>query len=108
MRLNPIPPNILLRRYGTLLRELERYDEAIAVLKRAIAQEPEKNLWAYLALTVTYSLAGHDEQARETAKKVLRINPKFSVKYLEKKITFKSPAHTARLTTEMRKAGLPD
>jgi adenylate cyclase len=108
MRLNPIPPNILLRRYGTLLRELERYDEAIAVLKRAIAQEPEKNLWAYLALTVTYSLTGHDEQARETAKEVLRINPKFSVKYLEKKITFKNPAHTARLTTEMRKAGLPD
>jgi adenylate cyclase len=108
MRLNPIPPNILLRRYGALLRELERYDEAIAVLKKAIEQEPKRNLFAYLMLAVTYCLAGREEEARETAKEVLRINPKFSVKYMEKTIEFKNPAHTARLTTAMRKAGLPD
>jgi len=108
MRLNPIPPNILLRRYGALLRELERYDEAIAVFKKAIEEEPERNLWAYLMLAVTYSLAGREDDARETAKEVLRINPKFSVKFMEKVIPFKNPEHTKRLTTAMRKAGLPD
>jgi len=108
MRLNPIPPNILLRFYGAQLRELERYDEAIAVLKRAVEQEPERNMWTYLMLAVTYSLAGRENDARETAKEVLRINPKFSVKFMERIITFKDPEHTKRITTAMRKAGLPD
>ena len=110
MRLNPIPPNLLLRRYGALLRELERYDEAAEVFKKAIEQEPERNLWAYLMLAVNYSLAGREDDARETAKEVLRINPKFSVKSQERRLmrSFKNPAHTKRLTTAMRKAGLPD
>jgi adenylate cyclase len=108
IRLNPIPPNIFIRRYGMLLRELERYDEAIAVLKKAIEEDPKRNLFSYLALAVTYSLAGREEEARETAKEVLRINPRFSVKHLEKTIAFKNPAHTARLITAMRKAGLPE
>ena len=59
-------------------------------------------------LTVTYSLAGREEEARDTAKEVLRINPKFSVKHIEKIIPFKNPEHTQRLTAAMRKAGLPE
>ena len=108
IRLNPIPPNILLRRYGMTLRELERYDEAIAILKKTIEEDPKRNLFSYLALATTFSLAGREEKARETAKEVLRINPKFSVRHLEKTIAFKNPAHTKRLTTAMRNAGLPD
>jgi adenylate cyclase len=107
LRLNPIPSNLWLRMYGGALRELERYDEAIAVLKKAIQQEP-KSMYAHLMLAVAYSLAGREEEAREEAKEVLRINPNFSVKYIGKILPFKNPAHTNRLTTAMRKAGLPD
>ena len=107
MRLNPIPPNMYLRYYGGALRELERYDEAIAVLKKAIQQEP-KSMFAHLMLATAYSLAGREEEAREEAKEVLRINPRFSVRHLEKTLTFKNPAHTQRLIDAMRKAGLPD
>ena len=91
-----------------ILRELERYDEAIAVLKKTIEEDPKRNLFSYLALATTYSLAGREEEACETAKEVLRINPKFSVNHMEKTIAFKDPAHTKRLTTAMRKAGLPE
>jgi TolB-like protein/Flp pilus assembly protein TadD len=107
MRLSPIPSNAALRFYGAALRELERYDEAIAVFKRAIEQD-SKDFFAYLMLSVTYTLAGREEEARETAEEVLRINPKFSVEHLEKTTPFKNPSHTARLTNAMRKAGLPD
>jgi len=107
MRLNPIPPNLYLRYYGAALRELERYDEAIAVLKKAIQQEP-KSMFAHLMLAVAYSLDGREEEAREEAKEVLRINPRFSVIHLQKTLPFKNPAHTQRLIDAMRKAGLPD
>jgi adenylate cyclase len=107
IRLNPIPPNIFLRFYGAALLGLERYDEAIAILKKAIEQEPQ-DLFGHLMLAVAYSLAGREQEAREEAKEVLRIDPKFSVKTLEKTLPFRNPEHTDRLTTAMRKAGLPE
>jgi adenylate cyclase len=107
LRLNPIPPNMHLRYYGAVLRELERYDEAIVILKKAIQQEPN-SMFGHLMLAVTYSLAGREHEAQEEAKEVMRINPKFSVRHLQKTLPFKNPAHTQRLINGMRKAGLPD
>jgi adenylate cyclase len=107
LRLNPIPPNMHLRYYGAVLRELERYDEAIVILKKAIQQEPD-SMFGHLMLAVTYSLAGREHEAQEEAKEVLRINPKFSVRHLQKTLPFKNPAHAQRLINGMRKAGLPD
>ena len=107
MRLNPIPDNVQYRFYGAALRELERYDDAIVVLKKAIKQEP-RNMFAHLMLAVAYCLAGREAEGRKEAKEVLRINPNFSVKYLQKTIPFKNPAHTDRLIAAMRKLGLPD
>jgi adenylate cyclase len=108
MRFNPLPPNSILRRYGMLLRALERYDEAIALFKKTIEEDPKRSLFSYLALAVTYSLAGREEEARETAKEVLRINPRFSVKHWEKITPMKDPTCIQRTASAMRKAGLPD
>ena len=69
MRVSPIPTNLLLRFYGAALRELGRYDEAIAILKRAMKQEPE-NMFAQLMLTVAYSLVGRENEAHEAADEV--------------------------------------
>jgi adenylate cyclase len=53
-------------------------------------------------------LCGKDEEARETAAGVLRINPKFSTKYFAKKVPYKNQADIDRYIGALRKAGLPD
>jgi len=98
--LEPNSPQILYR-YGRVLYTVGRWEEALPYFEEAMP---------YLMLAVNYSLAGREDDARETAKEVLRINPKFSVKSQERRLmrSFKNPVHTKRLTTAMRKAGLPD
>ncbi len=106
MRLNPKPPNVYLRHLAVALRDTGRYDEAVAHLKRCIEREP-RDIMSYVVLASTYSMAGRDKDARETAAEVLRINPKFSLEHLEKIHPYKKDlAVRARYFESLRKAGL--
>ncbi|MBW2567667.1 MAG: tetratricopeptide repeat protein, partial [Deltaproteobacteria bacterium] len=82
-----------------------QYDEAIAVLKKALKRTPD-HLLSLLGLTIAYSLADRMEEARTTAAEMLRVNPKFSVAYLEKKAPYKHKADLELSMGAMRKAGL--
>jgi hypothetical protein len=42
-----------------------------------------------MMMTVVYSLSGREEDARAEAAEILRIQPKFSLKKLEKKVTYR-------------------
>jgi hypothetical protein len=55
---------------------------------------------------VVYSLIGRDEEARSEAVEILRIQPKFSLKKIEKKLTYKKGADRERFLDALRKAGL--
>ena len=57
-------------------------------------------------MTVVYSLSGRDEQARAEATEVLRIQPKFSLKRFEKKLTYKREKDREQFLGALRKAGL--
>jgi adenylate cyclase len=107
IRLNPKPPTTYLRFYGIAFRDSGRYDEAIVQAQKATKQEP-KDLIAWILLTSSLSLAGRDQEAREAAKEVLRIRPKFSVALFEKRSPQKDPAVVKRYCDSLRKAGLPD
>ena len=65
-----------------------QYEEAIKWCEKAVRQEPD-SLFARLMMTVVYSLSGRDEKARAEAAEVLRIQPKFSLKGFEKRLTYK-------------------
>jgi tetratricopeptide (TPR) repeat protein len=107
IRLNPKPPTTYLRFYGIAFRDSGRYDEAIVQAQKATKQEP-KDLIAWILLTSSLSLAGRNQEAREAAKEVLRIRPKFSVALFEKRSPQKDPAVVKRYCDALRKAGLPD
>ena len=47
-----------------------------------------------------------EEEARETAAGVLRINPKFNTKYFAKKLPYKNQTDTNRYIEALQKAGL--
>ncbi|MCG2778215.1 MAG: tetratricopeptide repeat protein [Desulfobacterales bacterium] len=107
LRLNPMPPNTYLRHLGIALRDSGQYEEAIALQKKAIQEEPN-DILAYLVLASSYGLAGREEEAQAAAKEVLRINPKFSVAQLEKISPHKDRTVVKRFCDALRKAGLPE
>jgi adenylate cyclase len=105
IRLNPIAPSWYLYMLGMAYRETGRYEEAITTCKKAIKRQPN-SIIAHLVLVATYSMLGQEDEARAAAGEVLRIDPKFSVKYLEKTRPHIDPANTARFADALRKAGL--
>ena len=82
-----------------------QYKEAIEWCEKAVRQEPN-DLLARVMMTVVYSWSGRDEEARVEAAEVLRIQPKFSVKGLEKRLTYKRKEDSEKFLNALRKAGL--
>jgi adenylate cyclase len=105
LRINPKPPNVYYRQFGACLRDSGRYEEAIAVAKKAIVQEPKDTI-AYMVLASSCQLAGREEEAREAAKELLRINPAFSLERLAQTTPHKDRAVADRFIEALRKAGL--
>jgi adenylate cyclase len=104
IRMNPFPGSHYYMHLGFAYCNLERYEEAIAALKRATHIQPN-NAGALRGLTVSYSLAGREEDALIAAKELLRVNPNFSLKRYEK-ISPYNEALRARLIAALSKAGL--
>ncbi len=107
IRLEPYTPATFYYHLGMAYNFTGQYDEAIAVLKKALKRTPD-HLLSLLGLTIAYSLADRMEEARATAAEVLRVNPKFSLAYLEKKAPYKYKADLELSMEAMRKAGLPE
>lgn len=107
LRLNPKPPNLYLRHYGVALRDSGRYDEAIAMAKRALENEPD-DIIAYVLLISALVPLGQEEKARAAAKEIIRINPNFSVARLQRVSSHKDRAVAKRFCDSLRKVGVPE
>jgi hypothetical protein len=57
-------------------------------------------------MTVVYSLSGRKEDPRAEATEILRIQPKFSLKKLEKKVTYRTKTDREQFLSALRTAGL--
>jgi adenylate cyclase len=105
IRLNPIPPNNHFWSLGLSYAYMGQYEEGITWCEKAVSQDPN-DLLARMMMTVVYSLSGRDEEARAEAAEVLRIQPKFSLKKFEKKLTYKRKEDREKFLGALRKAGL--
>jgi len=105
MRLNPISPDRYFWSLGLSYAYTGQYDEAIKLCQKSVRQAPN-DLLARMVMTVVYSLSGKDEKARAEADELLRIQPKFSLQALKKKLTYKREADRDRFLGALRKAGL--
>jgi adenylate cyclase len=105
MRLNPLDKKFqskCILRLGMAYRQMERYEEAISACRKALQIRP--NHWAsWIELAVTYSYAGHEEDARSAAQELLRTHPKFSLEKYAKRTLYKDKD---RRVDALRKAGL--
>jgi adenylate cyclase len=107
LRLNPIPTGGQLRVLGIAYRGAGRYEEAITAFKKALIRTPN-DILSHLSLASAFSMAGRMEEAQAAVEQVLKINPKYSLEYLAKRLTYKDKAYKDRVISALRKAGLPE
>jgi adenylate cyclase len=109
MRLNPYYPEWYLGILAQSYRVAGRYEEAIATYNEFLERSRQaggNTLLAHLGLASTYMRVGKEDEARDHATEVLKIDPDFSLEWVRKATFFKDPALIEEDLDALRKAGL--
>jgi TolB-like protein/Tfp pilus assembly protein PilF len=106
IRLNPFPPSWYYFHLGRIYRQKGLNEDSLTELKKALQRSPDTYI-NYLGLAITYVLLERQEEAEASAKKVIELNPKFSIARASKGWPYK-PADLKIVVNAMRKAGLPE
>ncbi|MCP4628534.1 MAG: tetratricopeptide repeat protein [bacterium] len=107
IRLNPSSPIVYLNNLAWAYLGSQQYEKAISTWKEAVERNPDY-LFAHVGLTAAHWLNGSEAEARQSAKQVLRIYPKYTVGYGRKIVFYKVEADQERILGAMRKVGLPE
>jgi adenylate cyclase len=105
MALDPYFPDLWLHFKGLALFQLDRYDEAIGLLKRRLVRNPDTDSSREL-LAACYGHLGRKEEARAEWQEVFRVNPDYSLEYRRTVLPFKNPEEFEKIVDGLRKAGL--
>jgi tetratricopeptide (TPR) repeat protein len=92
---------------GQALYQLGRHTDAAGVLKRRILRNPDTDASRVL-LAAAYGQMGMIEEARESWREALRVNPSYSLEQRRKVLPYKNPRDFDRVVEGLRKAGLPE
>jgi adenylate cyclase len=106
IRLNPFAPSHYFHMRALAHWHLGQHEEAITWGEKAVKRTPQDQL-SHAVLTMSYSSAGREEEARAQSAKLLKINPKYCVKQRGGD-RFKDPEVNERFKNTLRKAGVPD
>ena len=107
MRLSPHYPWYFLNFVGYAHHEIGRYGKAIEALRKSLARNPNA-ITTWVRIAAVYSEAGRADEARAAARRILNINPKFSVRAFAKALPYKDKVRLERVLAALRKAGLPE
>jgi adenylate cyclase len=106
IRLSPLDPALhdSLAGIGQALIELRRFDEAVAVSKKALRQNQSYSA-TYRGLASALAHLGRDAEAREAAARLLEVDPTFTISGW---IARGGQSNSHLLIEGLRKAGLPE
>jgi tetratricopeptide (TPR) repeat protein len=90
---------------GWAYTQMKRYADAIPILKLYLARYPNV-LAAQVNLIVDYIELGRDQEARQEAAELLRINPQFSLEAVLRRAPQKDEGYLRLVLADCRKAGL--
>ena len=107
MRFSPFYPSWFLRVKAHALRLLGRFEEGVEAYGAVISRSPEY-LNARIGLTVCYAQMGRKADAQESARKLLELEPKFSIERYIHTPGYKDRALTEHTAKALREAGLPE
>ncbi|WP_018238230.1 adenylate/guanylate cyclase domain-containing protein [Ensifer sp. BR816] len=105
MQLDPHYPEITLQFLADARFSLGQYAQAIAAIEQRLARNPQSET-AYALLASCYGHLGRLEESRQAWKRVLQINPGFSVERRRRILPFRNPEDFERRVEGLLKAGL--
>jgi tetratricopeptide (TPR) repeat protein len=105
IRMNPFPPSFYYMHLGMAHFNLRQYEQAVSALKKSLAVSP-RNQAARRTLILTYVEMGRMEEARVETEEMLKIEPRFTSKGIEKTVPFKDAEVIKRWVEALRKVGL--
>jgi len=107
IRLDPLHPPWYLGWLGHAYFLDRQYDKAIANLRLGVRRNPDFIVF-HLYLAASYAEAGQMEAARAAAKRVLELNPNFTLAAYAAYLPHRDNAKREKDLAAMRKAGIPD
>jgi len=112
MRLNPSYPPYYLMNLANNYFLTGQYKQALEAHKKALEHYPKGGapFVNHLGLSAVYMELGREEEARNQAAEVIKINPKVSLENLRKGYYsyYKDPTYSERFLSALRKAGIPE
>jgi adenylate cyclase len=105
VRLTPVHPPMYPAILASAYYGSERHEEATAAAKAAIELD-EGNVDPYLILAASDVALGHTEEARWAVRKVIKLQPEFSLAEFAESQPYKEQKHLDRLMARLRSAGL--
>ena len=109
MRLNPYYPEWYLGILAHSYRVKGRYEEAIATYNELLKRRRKTGgaaIHTHLGLTLTYMKIGKEDEARDHAAELLRIDPSLSLEWVRQATFFKDQELLEQDLAALRKAGL--
>ncbi len=107
IRLDPAMSPTYLHFLGVAYLCAEKYETATVVFKQRILQVPETDL-THAFLVSALGHLGQIDEARQTWRELLQINPKYTFADHLGRLPFRNQADVARIEAGLAKAGLPD
>ena len=107
MRLSPYYPDWFLKELGRAYFQLERFEDAIKVLKEGLKRN-SRNPEAQILLAASLASARRHDEARATISAFLKLRPSYTVKHYARGEYYKNPDHLKRVLVALQKAGLPE
>lgn len=105
MRLDPCYPDLYLHFVAQSYYSLGRYREAIALLQRRLARNPDTDI-SHVLLAACHGRLGQIAQAKPCWDKALTINPAYSIDEKRRVLPYKNPADFEDFTLGLREANL--
>lgn len=107
IRLNPFPPPYYYLFLGLANRVAGHYNEALKAYHLAINGGIPNAILVLLGMTSCYINLGLQSEAQETAAKIMKINPGFSLEWYAVTMPFKNQSELDAFIESLRLAGLP-
>lgn len=107
IRLNPFPEYWNYLHLGRCYRQKGQYEQALIEYKKSLHLSPDVPM-NHASVAAIYALLDRQEEANAEAKKVLEIDPNFSVGRISKAWPYKNKADLKLFVDALHKAGLPD
>jgi tetratricopeptide (TPR) repeat protein len=105
IRLEPVTPGIYYQNLGLCYLLTGDCEEAADACKKGLDRERDY-LMSLVIASAVYGSCGREEEARKTAREVLRISPNFSADSFALRLPYKNPKDRERVIEGLRKAGL--